>query len=100
MNIRFFFNDPATNEIYTYVHTLSLHDALPISLAAQQRVIFGAQRGVAGGADDVRLVPRHAALTPACACRGRSAAAPAPAPCRRRAACHRDRKSTRLNSSH
>src|SRR3546814_11595393 len=25
-----FFNDPATTEIYTYVHTLSLHDALPI----------------------------------------------------------------------
>src|SRR3546814_4458828 len=69
-----------------------LHQLRP--LAAQQRVIFGAQRGVAGGADDVRLVPRHAALTPACACRGRSSAAPAPAPCRR------DRKSTRLNSSH
>src|SRR3546814_7091612 len=27
----FFFNDTATTEIYTYVHTLSLHDALPIS---------------------------------------------------------------------
>src|SRR3546814_5178612 len=26
----FFFNDTATTEIYTYVHTLSLHDALPI----------------------------------------------------------------------
>src|SRR3546814_15748134 len=26
----FFFNDPATTEIYTYGHTLSLHDALPI----------------------------------------------------------------------
>src|SRR3546814_12351638 len=25
----FFFNDTATTEIYTYVHTLSLHDALP-----------------------------------------------------------------------
>src|SRR3546814_1964679 len=29
----FFFNDTATTEIYTYGHTLSLHDALPISLA-------------------------------------------------------------------
>src|SRR3546814_8129196 len=29
----FFFNDTATTEIYTYLHTLSLHDALPISLA-------------------------------------------------------------------
>src|SRR3546814_6592123 len=26
----FFFNDPATTHIYTYLHTLSLHDALPI----------------------------------------------------------------------
>src|SRR3546814_10322635 len=25
-----FFNETATTEIYTYVHTLSLHDALPI----------------------------------------------------------------------
>src|SRR3546814_6786828 len=29
----FFFNDTATTELYTYCHTLSLHDALPISLA-------------------------------------------------------------------
>src|SRR3546814_11763035 len=28
----FFFNDTATTEIYTYCHTLSLHDALPICL--------------------------------------------------------------------
>src|SRR3546814_5965632 len=33
----FFFNDTATTEIYTYGHTLSLHDALPIEgiLAAE-----------------------------------------------------------------
>src|SRR3546814_10987342 len=30
----FFFNDPATTEIYTYCHTLSLHDALPILAGA------------------------------------------------------------------
>src|SRR3546814_5272794 len=30
----FFFNDTATTEIYTYWHTLSLHDALPISRMA------------------------------------------------------------------
>src|SRR3546814_11256124 len=30
----FFFNDTATTEIYTYLHTLSLHDALPIYPAA------------------------------------------------------------------
>src|SRR3546814_18360876 len=29
----FFFNDTATTEIYTYLHTLALHDALPISSA-------------------------------------------------------------------
>src|SRR3546814_4014141 len=29
----FFFNDTATTETYTYGHTLSLHDALPISRA-------------------------------------------------------------------
>src|SRR3546814_16711996 len=29
--IYFFLNDTATTEIYTYRHTLSLHDALPIS---------------------------------------------------------------------
>src|SRR3546814_14421637 len=27
-----FFNDTSTTEIYTYLHTLSLHDALPISV--------------------------------------------------------------------
>src|SRR3546814_19849485 len=26
----FLFNDPAPTEIYTYLHSLSLHDALPI----------------------------------------------------------------------
>src|SRR5213594_821469 len=31
----FFFNDTPTTEIYTSVHTLSLHDALPISPAAR-----------------------------------------------------------------
>src|SRR5213596_4258112 len=30
----FFFNDPATTEIYTRPYTLSLHDALPISWAS------------------------------------------------------------------
>src|SRR5881227_1517786 len=31
----FFFNDTATTEIYTTVHTLSLHDALPIRRSHQ-----------------------------------------------------------------
>src|SRR3546814_21117849 len=32
-----FFNDTATTEIYTYLHTLSLHDALPISFQNRRR---------------------------------------------------------------
>src|SRR5207249_12142818 len=62
----FFFNDPATTEIYT----LSLHDALPIS----------EPRGLRGN----RRLPRRGRDP-----RGLSS------PLRRR-----DRKSTRLNSSH
>src|SRR3546814_13882512 len=31
------FNDTATTDIYTYCHTLSLHDALPISAANRTR---------------------------------------------------------------
>src|SRR2546426_8434322 len=68
----FFFNDTATTEIYT----LSLHDALPISGCLDHR--RGA-RVLVEGAD-------------------RSDAQPLPAG---RADCKaRDRKSTRLNSSH
>src|SRR3546814_20123167 len=36
----FFFNDTATTEIYTYRHTLSLHDALPI-LGAEVSTAIG-----------------------------------------------------------
>src|SRR3546814_12456052 len=39
----FFFNDTATTEIYTYCHTLSLHDALPISLFKRDRSERGNQ---------------------------------------------------------
>src|SRR5213080_5580878 len=44
----FFFNNPATTEIYTPLYTLSLHDALPIS--AQQMTIF-AWTDTPGGAN-------------------------------------------------
>src|SRR2546427_8722809 len=70
----FFFNDTATTEIYT----LSLHDALPIydrrdaPVAADERDHFAQTRPDRG-----RGRPRHVARQP-----------------------HRDRKSTRLNSSH
>src|SRR3546814_17863695 len=45
----FFFNDPATTEIYTYRPTLSLHDALPISAAggAALHAEAGPERGLA-----------------------------------------------------
>src|SRR3546814_2853044 len=33
----FFCNGAATSEIYTYLHTLSLHDALPISRGGRRR---------------------------------------------------------------
>src|SRR5438874_10667739 len=74
-----FFNHTATTEIYT----LSLHDALPIS--PQQR-----RRAHRGGGDrrSVRGSRRACAAGPAgsAACRTHAPA--------------RDRKSTRLNSSH
>src|SRR3546814_6005302 len=36
----FFFEYTATTEIYTYCHTLSLHDALPISAASERALDF------------------------------------------------------------
>src|SRR5947207_14860814 len=66
----FFFNDTATTEIYT----LSLHDALPISSNADR---------AACGPLSVR------STAPGCARRRRCTTL-----------CCRDRKSTRLNSSH
>src|SRR3712207_7874622 len=71
----FFFNDTATTEIYT----LSLHDALPISGA---RARAGPHRPALRRPDEPGVL--------------RTARPPR----RRRAPEHRDRKSTRLNSSH
>src|SRR3712207_7781405 len=73
-HILFFFNDTATTEIYT----LSLHDALPIYLGAVSN-----RRSV------LRLLGGAAAMG-AVAVVGRGESAEA----------KRDRKSTRLNSSH
>src|SRR5262245_65755475 len=76
----FFFNDPPTTQIYT----LSLHDALPISVRPAARVAAGgggrwhARAAVQRRGGGVRL-PQQLR-------RGRPAAP--------------DRKSTRLNSSH
>src|SRR3546814_17680724 len=38
--VAFFFNEPATTEIYTNVHTLSLHDALPTSARLRSTATF------------------------------------------------------------
>src|SRR2546426_1592689 len=75
----FFFNDTATTEIYT----LSLHDALPISRGAS-RDLFSVQ-------PSSEIFPT-ARSPPECSCSPRPPAA--------RRTFRRDRKSTRLNSSH
>src|SRR3546814_20842127 len=49
----FFFNDTATTEIYTDLHTLSLHDALPIS-ASESLVLLG--RDVLVAEEDHQMV--------------------------------------------
>src|SRR3712207_7303651 len=77
----FFFNDTATTEIYT----LSLHDALPISAAPGRRELLSRLRecGRRGGVRGRRGDRGHLRRPP-------------PAPRK----LERDRKSTRLNSSH
>src|SRR3712207_7381439 len=83
----FFFNDTATTEIYT----LSLHDALPISVVRdvlQHLAAHGAVEG-AGVERERRHVAPHQAQVP-CPRRARGA----------RPLRAQDRKSTRLNSSH
>src|SRR3712207_7725177 len=81
----FFFNDTATTEIYT----LSLHDALPISChvaAARPRCVGGATRSSSDSAATVNI----ALPTPPAARSARNTGK----------LVARDRKSTRLNSSH
>src|SRR3546814_13284582 len=53
----FCFNDTATTEIYPYSHTLSLHDALPISLtmAELQSFLRNPARGFLRGRLDIVL---------------------------------------------
>src|SRR3712207_9071219 len=76
----FFFNDTATTEIYT----LSLHDALPISRT---------------GAAWASLPPhRHSGSRSGRGCGERQSLLPEQSS--RRGSAGRDRKSTRLNSSH
>src|SRR5947199_7232585 len=85
----FFFNDTATTEIYT----LSLHDALPISVIRLRPRARGARVGGGVGAAGVaRGSPRarRARRMPLCVPRGLRVALLGDG----------DRKSTRLNSSH
>src|SRR2546426_4223067 len=71
----FFFNDTATTEIYT----LSLHDALPISHAQSESPRSGEPGGRGAGAGEPDQSPRQGSD---------------------HRWIRRDRKSTRLNSSH
>src|SRR3546814_15928332 len=50
----FFFNDPSTTENYTYCHTLSLHDALPILLHDAEDVVRAGELAIFD-----RLIDRH-----------------------------------------
>src|SRR3546814_13475655 len=54
----FFFKDTATTEIYTYWHTLSLHDALPIFLRKGDGMFIPAGAGYAyqAGAKGVEVL--------------------------------------------
>src|SRR3546814_2202697 len=55
----FFFNDTATTEIYTYLHTLSLHDALPISNCCLRATGLRASRRRAAVSGSSRVVIRN-----------------------------------------
>src|SRR3546814_16035469 len=96
-----FFKYTATTAIYTYVHTLSLHDALPISKGAlsdgngQARggLLVALRSSLAGGLPGVR---QWFAVYPySCLEQLASKAIGMLSPTQ-----WRDRKSTRLNSSH
>src|SRR5258708_11805749 len=71
----FFFNDTATTEIYT----LSLHDALPISIQFENNAKKKSSPGQSPASSPV---------------------SPNPKPAKKQAIVLGDRKSTRLNSSH
>src|SRR3546814_20929212 len=91
-----FFNAPATTEIYPYVHTLSLHDALPILLFFDGTFWRDDEmlRAGVGGKTGRRM--GHMSVSGA----DGSMAALAPLALERKVYIHIDRKSTRLNSSH
>src|SRR3546814_13691348 len=72
----FLFNDTATTEIYTYLHTLSLHDALPISAelwitAARSAGLSGPNRDEGG-----RISVRSTGVGAPSACSSDTSASP------------------------
>src|SRR3546814_16983212 len=88
-------NDTATTEIYTYVHTLSLHDALPISRRTSRRGARSGQHQAAGRPS--RTWPRADTHSPRGLRPGLSRTRHYSDTVRQSGG---DRKSTRLNSSH
>src|SRR3546814_19709027 len=99
--IFFVFNDKTTTEIYTYLHTRSLHDALP---CCQRGVDHHRQaepvgrEPVEGVLDGLRVADQQHPL-PKIVQHQRRQDEVDPG-CADRAAAEIDRKSTRLNSSH
>src|SRR3546814_20916853 len=99
MLLIYFFNDTATTEIYTYLHTLSLHDALPICSrhaptdAPGRRASNLVRRQIRRRSSTHGVESRWLAFL----CRHSGHVPREPGKDRRG---RRDRKSTRLNSSH
>src|SRR3546814_16586607 len=97
ISLFFVFNDTSTTEIYTYLHPLSLHDALPIChylhLVSRAQRLAGLQAVEDAEAFD-RIVGerqvRREGFDRVAGTHGADADAVRP----------EDRKSTRLNSSH
>src|SRR3546814_17306842 len=105
----FFFNYTATTEIYTYGHTLSLHDALPICFQAfAPPPVAEPAPASAAAAEEEELLLSPAAEMPAESTPAsqppEAEAAPQPptrpAPSVATGGTLLDRKSTRLNTSH
>src|SRR2546426_1527474 len=94
VSLVFFFNDPATTEIYT----LSLHDALPISPRGRRRA--PARRPLRRPPPPPRRLPPESARPSSPHCRGWCSCGSAAWWRCRCGSRHQDRKSTRLNSSH
>src|SRR3546814_17297286 len=97
----YFFKDTATTESYTYGHTLSLHDALPIwclpsspSANCASKVALSFDSGMGG---DSEVAGEGIVMD---VWRGSGSNARYLRPAAERTKRHTDRKSTRLNSSH